>query len=159
MVASPQHAPPSTDGGASSCETTDRVATVANGITLAGYGLGLWWIAGGPAWAALASIAADEADGIAARELGECSPLGAELDFGADLILAALSLRKVGAPWWALPGVSAVQIYLHQQGTRPPVGSLRAIVMLYALLQQGRRRKAAGRALRQRRSKGKGSTT
>lgn len=44
--------------------------TAADGVTLAGLGLGLWWSLGGPAWAGLGSLVADELDGRLARALG-----------------------------------------------------------------------------------------
>lgn len=116
-------------------------ANLANVTTLAGYGLGVWWIAGGPAWAALLSILADEADGIIARERGETSSYGAKFDWTADLILTALTLRKLHAPLWTIPAATAGQVYLNEQGYRPPVGSLRALLMLVAVIKEAKQSK------------------
>ena len=41
--------------------------TLPNAITLAGAGLTAWWLRGGPAWAAVAGLLADEVDGRLAR--------------------------------------------------------------------------------------------
>jgi phosphatidylglycerophosphate synthase len=51
-------------------------ATLANGISLSGYALGIWWLAGGPSWAAVASILADELDGRVARAMNQASCMG-----------------------------------------------------------------------------------
>jgi hypothetical protein len=117
----------------------------ANAITIAGYALGLWWIAGGPAWAAVASVLADEADGMVARERGETSRFGSELDWGSDIILTALTLRKLQAPMWSLPAATLGQCWLRSQDWRHPLGSMRAGLMLYGVVKEGYRRKVIGK--------------
>lgn len=111
--------------------------TVATWITLAGYGAGLWWIAGGPPWAAIASILADEVDGVVARERGEITEYGSTFDWSADVILAALTLRKLGAPLWTIPTATMGQVWLREQNYRPAIGSLRAALMLYGVIKEG----------------------
>jgi phosphatidylglycerophosphate synthase len=107
----------------------DLRANLPNGITLAGFALGVWWCTGGPAWAALASIIMDELDGHIARARGEATQYGSLLDWGSDLTLTGMSLVKLGAPW-AIPFVTASQVALRNGGYRPPVGSARAALML-----------------------------
>lgn len=110
---------------------------VPNAVTLAGYGLGLWWIGGGPAWAALASIVLDEVDGVVARERGETTQFGSTFDWASDVILTALTLRKLKAPGWTIPAATVGQVALREKGFRPPLGSLRAGLMLYGVVTDG----------------------
>lgn len=103
-----------------------------NAITLSGYAAALAWLAGGsPAWV-LWSLAADELDGEVARATGEASSLGAELDWGVDICLAAVMSIRLGA-WWAAPLLLFGQTMLHDDGIRPHVGSARALGMIAAL--------------------------
>lgn len=120
---------------------------VANTITLVGYGLGLWWVAGGPAWSAVASILLDEVDGVVARERGETTQFGSTLDWGSDIILTALTLRRLRAPLWMIPTATLAQVYLRNEGFRPPLGSLRAGLMLFGVIKEGYEKKGL-RALR-----------
>ena len=111
---------------------------VPNALTLAGGALGFWWIAGGPDWAAVASVVLDELDGIAARRLDEETELGSRLDWATDVALTPFVLARLEAPWQTIPASSVVQLALRASGTRPPVLSVRAIAMLYEI---GKRRK------------------
>lgn len=107
-------------------------------ITLAGFALGLWWCAGGPAWAALLSILADELDGRYARMTGQTSDRGAVLDYTADMMLTPLALARlginlgVGAGFGLVAAIPVlfIQSTLKAEGYRPEVGSARAVVML-----------------------------
>lgn len=121
-------------------DTTVRPPTAADVVTLASYGLGLWWCLGGPTWAALASIVGDELDGRIARATGTTSERGSALDWGADVALTPLALMRLGrenghekAALYAAPGVLFVQAQLRADSWRPPVGSARAAVMLAAI--------------------------
>ncbi len=113
--------------------------SAADVVTLAGYGLGLWWSEGGPAWAGLASIMADELDGQLARAQGG-SPLGSALDWGADIALTPLALARLGQSvdlppvWFTAPAALAAQASLRAEGARPELGSVRAAVMLAAIV-------------------------
>jgi len=119
----------------------DATLNTPNAVTMAGFALGVWWVVGGPDWAAVASIIADEADGAIARDTGQTSEFGAELDFNADVVLTALTLRKLGVPWGAIPLVTAGQVALRNGGYKPPVLSLRAVLMLYAIIAKNKRKK------------------
>ena len=124
--------------------------TLADLVTLSGYGLGLWWASGGPGWAALASMACDELDGPIARARGTAGPGESAIDWGADIALTPLALvrlsRDLDKPAIAAVGaplVLAVQAKMHGTGFRPPVGSARAVVMAVALMvEYGQRQKA-----------------
>jgi phosphatidylglycerophosphate synthase len=126
------------------------VGTVPNALTLAGYTLGVWWCLGGPTWAGVASIAIDEVDGRLARATGTESELGARLDRAVDTCLVPLSLLRLGkatgtgvAP--ALVGSGSALLLQSRSAEneyRPPVGSLRAGIMVGTMLIEamGRRR-------------------
>lgn len=120
-------------------ERSENPVTLANWVTLSGYAAGLYWVSGGPAWAALYSILADEADGIVARSRGESTEFGSNFDWGADIILAALTLLKLRAPLWTVPTATVIQVWLREQGKAPPVGSLRAALMLYGVIAEANR--------------------
>jgi phosphatidylglycerophosphate synthase len=117
--------------------------TLPNVITLAGAGLTAWWLRGGPAWAAVAGLLADEVDGRLARATGSTSRFGATLDWATDISLNAVMLDRLGAAV-ALPVVLPAQVAMHEAGVRPSIGSLRALTTL-ALLWQSR---AAGGRVR-----------
>ncbi len=109
-------------------------------VTLTGYMLGLWWAQGGPAWAGLVSIVADEADGRLARALGETSERGSALDWGADVALTPFALARLGrecgnpdAAMLLAPVLLLVQAAARARGERPSVGSVRAVLMLAAM--------------------------
>lgn len=114
----------------------------ANAITLTGYGLGIWWCFGGPNWAALASIAADELDGYVARKMNEATPEGKALDSTADAALAPLVLMRLGTatntgllPLLAAPPLLyANAVAQSSDAARPPLGSARAGLMLLTML-------------------------
>ena len=111
-----------------------KPATVANGISMLGYALGLWWVVGGPTWACIASILADEVDGRVARAMGEASCVGGYLDWAIDLSFTGLVAARLGI-LWALPAVTAAQVYARATGLREvPIGSPRALMMVAALL-------------------------
>lgn len=122
--------------------------TVADVMTLGGYGLGLWWCAGGPDWAALASIGLDELDGVVAGQLEGDSMCGRTLDWGADIALTPMALLRLSKdlerPEIATigaPVVLALQAKFKSMGRAPPVLSARAVVMLAAILLESKRRK------------------
>jgi len=106
---------------------------VPNALTLAGGALGFWWIAGGPDWAAVASVVLDELDGIAARRLDEETELGSRLDWATDVALTPFVFDKLGIPWQAIPAASAAQVALRCAGQKPPLLSFRALGMLYSI--------------------------
>ncbi len=117
--------------------------TLADVVTLGGYGLGVWWGVGGPAWAGVASIVADEVDGRLARATGTTTSHGSSLDWGADVALTPLALlrlgREVGYPTAALlaaPPMLYAQAMLRSEGVRPSIGSARAVITLAALAAQ-----------------------
>ena len=79
--------------------TQSPAPTLADLVTVTGYGLGLWWAFGGPTWAGLSSIVLDELDGPIARAMGQTSERGSALDWGADVSLTAVAgLRLVRTP-------------------------------------------------------------
>ena len=103
--------------------------TAPDAITLTGYGLGLWWALGGPTWAGLASIVADEMDGRVARTMQHCTPHGSALDWGADVTLTPFALGRLSQELgYGYSGVAAAPLALYAQaqmrgdGWRPPVG-------------------------------------
>jgi hypothetical protein len=115
-------------GGAQAPARPDPPLTLADVVTLGGYGLGVWWSVGGPAWAGVASIVADEVDGRLARATGTTTSHGSALDWGADVALTPLALlrlgREVGYPTAALlaaPPVLYAQPRL-PDGVRPSIG-------------------------------------
>jgi hypothetical protein len=110
----------------------ETVFNIPNALTLAGYAAGLAWLMGyGPAWALL-SIVLDELDGKVARDLNQTSEFGAELDLAVDWSMAALVGVRIGT-WWAMPAMLGLQVWQHQQGKSPVVGSARAAGMIYAM--------------------------
>ena len=125
--------------------TLDKVwRQTPNAITLAGYALGLWWCVGGPTWAAIVSILADEADGRLARAMNASSEVGSKLDWSADVALVPMSLLRLGRATGtgAIPVLAAPPILWNQASSRadswrPPVGSWRAAIMIAAMLAEG----------------------
>lgn len=127
-------------GAGEDADTSVKAPTAADVVTLASYGLGLWWCLGGPTWAAIASIVGDELDGRIARATNTTSERGSALDWGADVALTPLALMRLGretghekAALVAAPGVLFIQAQLRADSWRPPVGSARAAVMLTAI--------------------------
>lgn len=112
------------------------VFTLPNAVTLAGAALTAWWLRGGPGWAAVAGLIADEVDGRLARATGTTSRFGATLDWATDVSLNAVIMDRLGLAV-ALPVVLPVQVAMHAEGVRPAIGSLRAISTI-ALLLRGR---------------------
>ncbi len=117
-----------------------RPPSAADLVTLASYGLGLWWCLGGPAWAAIASIVGDELDGRIARATGTTSERGSALDWGADVALTPLALARLGrdtgheiAALALAPAILFVQAEMRSRGARPIIGSARAAIMLATL--------------------------
>lgn len=122
------------DASAPVVACTGKAVTAANGVSMLGYALGLWWVVGGPSWAAIASILADEVDGRLARAMGEASCVGGYLDWAIDLSFTGLVAARLGI-LWALPAVTAAQVYARSTGWREvPIGSPRAVMMVAALL-------------------------
>lgn len=127
----------------------DPSPTLADLVTVTGYGLGLWWAFGGPTWAGISSIVLDELDGRLARAMGQTSERGSVLDWGADVSLTGASALRLGAatgkPVEALvaaPVLLYAQAHLRADGYRPPVGSARAVLMLATMVVEhyGRKR-------------------
>lgn len=115
--------------------------TVADAVSLSSYGFGLWWAFGGPTWSAIASIAADEIDGRVARAMNETSQRGSALDWGIDMALTPLALMRLGReigrpvlPLLAAPPLMFVQAAYRAAGKRPAFGSVRAAVMIAAIV-------------------------
>ena len=131
-------------GNAASLSTLTTARTPArlpNAITLGGYALGLWWALGGPTWAGLGSIAADEVDGRLARAIDATSEYGGNLDLMVDTALVPMSLMRLGTatgtglwPVVAAPLILAHQAALKTAGERPQIGSWRALIMASAML-------------------------
>lgn len=109
--------------------------TVPNGITLAGVALTAWWLQGGPAWAAVVGLLADEVDGRLARATKQTSQFGAMLDWTSDIALTAVVLDRLGAPM-AIPVVVPIQVGLRESGYRPTYGSFRALATIALLYKQ-----------------------
>jgi phosphatidylglycerophosphate synthase len=132
---------PRTETGGIGTLSTSDLPTAADLVTLASYGLGLWWTVGGPTWAGLASIVGDELDGRLARATNTQSERGSALDWGADVSLTTMSLWRLGretqhvtAALVSAPGILYVQALLRAKGYRPPIGSARAVVMVAAMV-------------------------
>lgn len=117
---------------------SEDAVTLPDLVTLTGYGLGLWWAAGGPTWAGLVSIAADEVDGRLARATNTTTAHGSALDWGADVALVPPTFARLGsalgvgrtAGLVASPVALYAQSRLRAEGERPSVGSVRAFAML-----------------------------
>ena len=114
--------------------STDAAVNLPNALTLASLGLGAWWAAGGPDWAAIGSIVLDEADGRVARATGQTTKFGSTFDWATDMVLTGLALRRVQAPWQVIPVVTTGQVVLREAGYSPPILSARALVMIYGVL-------------------------
>lgn len=127
--------------------------TLADAVTLTGYGLGVWWSVGGPAWAGLASVVADEVDGRLARATGTATTHGSSLDWGADVALTPLALMRLGnelgrpgLATLAAPPVLFAQAMLRASDVRPVFGSARAAITLAAIgVRYARKRRNRGR--------------
>ncbi len=127
----------------------DPPVTFADVVTLTGYGLGLYWAAGGPWWAGLGSIVADEVDGRLARALGQTTRRGALLDWGADVTLTPAAFGRLGRELGLGAGVGLAvapvalfaQASLAAEGVRPAVGSARAVGMVAAMVAHAARAK------------------
>lgn len=130
-------APAPRTGGGLTETVKEHTPTAADIVTLISFGLGAWWAAGGPAWAALASILGDEMDGRLARAMNTTSERGSALDWGSDIALTTMTLARLGratghvevAVAAAVPILYA-QATLRAKGWRPPVLSARALLML-----------------------------
>lgn len=118
----------------------DEGVTLPDAVTMAGYFLGVWWSLGGPSWAGVASVIADEVDGRLARATGTSTQHGSSLDWGADIALTPLALARLGAeirqPMLApiaAPPVLLAQAMLRGSEARPSIGSARAVVTLVTI--------------------------
>lgn len=108
--------------------------TAPNAISLAGHASTLAWLAGANPWFAVAGVVADEFDGDSARNLGEESELGSNLDWAIDLgLTTAVAIKLGGVYLLALPLLTLYQAVLRTQGTAPPFGSARAALTCLAL--------------------------
>ena len=112
-----------------------------NLVSLVGYTSGLAWTQGAPAWTALTSIAADEADGRIARAMGTESSFGSDLDFAIDMTLTGLVANRLFKSPWPLLAITPVQAYLRSQGFRPQIGSMRALLMGLTVLKEMHKKK------------------
>jgi hypothetical protein len=126
--------------------------TLPDVVTVVGYGLGVWWSLGGPSWAGLASVVADEIDGRLARATGTSTSHGSSLDWGADVALTPLALarlgKELGMPALAQtigPPVLLAQAMMRGSEWRPTVGSARAAVTIAAIGIHERRRRRGRR--------------
>jgi phosphatidylglycerophosphate synthase len=106
---------------------------VANAITVAGFAAGVAWWAGYGAGFGVLSIVADELDGRIARATNTTTELGSLLDWSSDVVLTTLALERLDAPTWTIPAATVGQTYLRSRNIRPPIGSLRALLMLVAM--------------------------
>ena len=136
--------------------------SLADLVTITGYGLGLWWSTGGPSWAALASMGCDELDGAIARRMGTAGPSGEALDWGADIALTPLAMlrlsRDLERPAVATVGAPvalAIQAKLKGSNFRPPVLSARGLVMLAALAVEAQKRGKRSNPLAETRQRGR----
>lgn len=123
---------------------------IPTALTLGSYALGLWWCVGGPTWAGLVSIALDEVDGRVARAIGATSETGSALDWGTDVILTPLALRRLGGSFnvpngalVAAPPILYAQAKMRADGKRPAVGSARAAIMVAAMVTEAFKGKPA----------------
>jgi len=117
---------------------TNERYNIPNAITLGGYASSLAWLAGASPWFAVASIAADEADGRVARATGQETAYGSHLDWGVDMALTGAIAVTLGGPSMLLaPLLMAVSVSMRERGERPPVGSSRAAMTIYALVARG----------------------
>jgi hypothetical protein len=107
-----------------------------NAITLVGYASAIAWLVGGSPWFAIASIIADELDGRVARATGQETSFGKELDWATDLTLTGAVAMRTGMPY-LLPIMTTLQVARHDRGERPPIGSLRAVLMLLSIFGGG----------------------
>ena len=85
-------------------------------------------------------MALDELDGVVAARTGDTTRTANALNWGADIALTPLALyrlsQELGQPKIAAVGAPvalAVQARLKALDAAPPVGSLRALVMLAAV--------------------------
>jgi phosphatidylglycerophosphate synthase len=115
----------------------DEYLTLSNGITLAGYIFSLAWIAGGPAWMALAGLVADEIDGTIARRTGTVSEFGSVMDFTTDMIMTALVAKRLGI-FPVLPFITAGQVYrrIHQVDALPPFFGARSLLTMATVFKE-----------------------
>lgn len=134
-VAAPAARPPATlVAGPGTGKDEGSPINLPNAMTLAGIVCSTIWLAGGSGWFALAGLLLDELDGRVARATGQTTALGSQLDWAGDVALNAAVLAKLGAPYvYALPPIVVGQAALREEGWRPPVGSARALVTLFAL--------------------------
>lgn len=131
----------------------EPAVTFADVVTLTGYGLGLYWAAGGPWWAGVASIVADEVDGRLARALGETTARGRFLDWGADVTLTPAAFGRLGREMGVGPGlglaVAPVALFaqagLAAEDKRPPIGSARAVAMVAGMVAHAAKGRGDGR--------------
>ena len=116
----------------------ETVFTLPNVLTVAGIASSVVWLAGGSGWWALLGLILDELDGRIARATGQTSELGSSLDWAGDVAINAATIVKLGPPFiYALPVVMTGQMILRDEGTRPSIGSARAVTTLFALYKQG----------------------
>lgn len=121
--------------------TAPLAPTLPDVVTLASYGLGLWWCLGGPTWAGVASMLGDELDGRLARATKQTSERGGHLDWGADVALTPLALLRLGKTvgnvplaMAAAPPLLLLQADMRARGERPAIGSARAAIMIAAMI-------------------------
>ena len=117
----------------------EPLINVPNAISLAGVAATCAWLAGGSVWWLVLGLGLDELDGEVARNLGQTSGFGSQLDWTIDVatmgaIAVKLMYLGAGSIWvWSMPVVIAVQAYMRNRGQAPAFGSARAAMVLLGL--------------------------
>lgn len=117
----------------------EPLINVPNAVSLAGCAATVAWLAGGSVWWLVLGLGLDELDGEVARNLGQTSGFGAQLDWTIDVatvgaIAMKLASLGLGTIWlWSLPVVVAIQAYMRNRGQAPAFGSARAAMVLVGL--------------------------
>lgn len=110
------------------------VWNVPNALSMAGCAATVAWLSGGSVWWLVLGLGLDELDGEAARNLGQTSGFGAQLDWTIDIATCAAIAMKLGGIFvWSLPVVIAVQAWMRNRGQAPAFGSARAGMVLIGL--------------------------
>ena len=104
-------------------------------MTLVGYGCSVYWLMGGSAWFAVASVLLDELDGLVARHAKQATQYGSLLDWGTDIVLTGLVGNRLGVlP--AVPFITAGQVYMREHKMTPSFGSARAALTGAVLIKE-----------------------
>ncbi len=112
----------------------EPLLNVPNVVSLIGCASTVAWLAGGSVWWLVLGLGLDELDGEIARNLGQTSGFGAQLDWTIDVATCAAIAMKLGGIFlWTLPLTIAVQAWLRNRGQAPSFGSARAAMVLIGL--------------------------